>query len=89
DLARRLQEASSTTEFNGIQHVFVSALGALAYADVDVDDSVWGVAARPPGEHPPTKRERAREGWLNDIRTIQCELTCGTGSSSHPPVLAQ
>ncbi|KAL1413020.1 hypothetical protein Q8F55_000769 [Vanrija albida] len=71
DLARRLQEASSTNEFNGIQHVFVSALGALAYGNVDVDDGAWGLAARPPGDHPPSKRERAREAWLNDIRTIQ------------------
>lgn len=88
DLARRLQEASSTSEFNGIQHIFVSALGALAYADVDVDDSVWGVAARPPGEHPPTKRECAREAWLNDIRTIQCELPCNADCSSHPSLSA-
>lgn len=68
DLARKLQEASSTKEFSGVQHVFVSTLGAIAYAEVDVDDASWAFAARPPA-----LGERDKDRWAGDLRTVQCE----------------
>ncbi|WVR06065.1 hypothetical protein IAU60_003093 [Kwoniella sp. DSM 27419] len=37
DLSDRLHSASATREFNGLQHVFVSALGCMAYGQVDED----------------------------------------------------
>lgn len=58
DLARRLQEAGSKKEFNGVQHIFVSAFGALAFAEVDVEGS-WA-AISPTGETN-----------TDDLRTIQ------------------
>lgn len=40
NLAARLHAASQQKEFNGIQHLFVSALGQLAYGDCGVEEGV-------------------------------------------------
>ncbi|EIW72574.1 hypothetical protein TREMEDRAFT_72810 [Tremella mesenterica DSM 1558] len=39
NLPHRLQFLSGTKEFNGLQHVFVSALGMMAYGETDIDES--------------------------------------------------
>lgn len=74
DLACRLQEAGASKEFAGVQHLFVSTLGVLAYADVDADDAAWAAAARPPGNPPEAPSPRApRDAVAADLRTVQCE----------------
>lgn len=68
DLRRRLQETGSTKEFNGVQHVFVTALGSMACADIHVDDLEWATMG-PSRDHMPWKAGSAME-----LNTVQCEL---------------
>lgn len=51
NLAARLHALSLIKEFNGLQHVFVTALGVLAYGEVDEvyeEDLRWIQCAFPP-----------------------------------------
>lgn len=65
DLARKLQEPG---EWAGQSHLFVSTLGAIAYAEADVDDGAWPYAALVP------RQARRRKLDLNDLRLMQCEF---------------
>jgi hypothetical protein len=64
DLRRRLHETGSTNEFNGVQHVFVTALGTMAYAEVDV-------AMVEQVNH---NKGKAKYDPTVDLRTVQCKL---------------
>jgi len=59
NLAARLQSATMQKEFNGLAHVFVSCLGAMAYAHPDLA--------------PEVEKESGRWGG-GDITSLQCEL---------------
>lgn len=63
NLPGRLHAAAQTKEFNGVHHVFQAALGAMAFADIDLEDEMaqWSVL----GER--------KNVALMDLRTIQCE----------------
>lgn len=63
NLPGRLHAAAQTKEFNGVHHVFQAALGAMAFADVDLEDEMaqWSVM----GDQ--------NNVALMDLRTIQCE----------------
>ena len=47
--------------------MFVSTLGGIAYAEVDIDDGAWAYASLVP------KQERRRKMDLNDLRLMPCE----------------
>ncbi|CAK9785047.1 hypothetical protein CC85DRAFT_286995 [Cutaneotrichosporon oleaginosum] len=49
-IGRLLSAAAATSEFNGVQNFYVSALGPIAYTNVDLDEGAWAYAMRPPGE---------------------------------------
>lgn len=73
-LARLLTAAASTTEFNGVQNFYVSALGPIAYTNADIDDGTWAYAIQPPGDGPSlTQDSRDRDGAASDLRMVQCE----------------
>jgi hypothetical protein len=64
-LPTRLHAAAQTKEFNGLHHVFQAAMGAMAYADVDVEmeEVAWSVVSKGNGKKPDQL----------DLRSVQCE----------------
>lgn len=77
-LARLLTAAASTTEFNGVQNFYVSALGPIAYTNADIDDGTWAYAAQPPGDGDESTLKqdaRDRDGAASDLRMVQCEYS--------------
>lgn len=68
-MARKLQEPG---EWTGLSHMFVATVGAIAYAEVDVDDGAWAYASLVP------KQERRRKMDLNDLRLMQCEFAASS-----------
>jgi len=60
NLTRRLHDASMQKEFNGLAHIFVSCLGAMAYATPNLGSGV--------------EKESWRWGG-GDFISLQCELS--------------
>lgn len=71
-LARLLTAAATTSEFNGVQNFYVSALGPIAYTNADLDDGAWTYATQPPGDGSALD-SRQRDAAASDLSMVQCE----------------
>jgi hypothetical protein len=80
-IGRLLSAAASTSEFNGVQNFYVSALGPIAYTNADLDDGAWTYAVQPPGDGSALDN-RKRDG-TGDLSMVQCKLQCG--AETPPP----
>ncbi|BEJ17646.1 hypothetical protein CspHIS471_0610470 [Cutaneotrichosporon sp. HIS471] len=68
-IGRLLSAAASTSEFNGVQNFYVSALGPIAYTNADLDDGAWVYAVQPPGDG--TALDRRKEDGSGDLTMVQ------------------
>ncbi|GMK57733.1 hypothetical protein CspeluHIS016_0405670 [Cutaneotrichosporon spelunceum] len=68
-IGRLLSAAASTSEFNGVQNFYVSALGPIAYTNADLDDGAWAYAVQPPGDG--TALDSRKRDGPSDLTMVQ------------------